>query len=63
MLYMVLERNKDPRAVYRRAREQGRQLPDGLRYVASWVEANYARCWQLMTSAEAAAMQEAMQQK
>jgi len=47
-LYMVIEHLKDPLAVYRRLRDEGRSLPDGLRYVASWVEPNYARCWQVM---------------
>ncbi|MET7418720.1 DUF3303 family protein [Dactylosporangium sp. NPDC005555] len=47
---MVIERFKDGQArpVYDRARERGRLMPDGLRYVDSWVEANLARCFQLM---------------
>jgi hypothetical protein len=50
VLFMVIERFKDGQArpVYERAREQGRMAPDGLRYVDSWVEANLARCFQLM---------------
>jgi hypothetical protein len=50
MLFMVVERFRDGQAlpVYERAREQGRMMPDGLRYVDSWVEANFARCFQLM---------------
>ena len=50
MLFMVIERfkNGDARAIYRRSREKGRMLPDGLRYVDSWVEANLERCFQLM---------------
>ena len=50
MLYMVIERfrNRDAAAVYRRFREKGRLLPDGLRYVDSWVETNFDRCFQLM---------------
>ena len=48
MLYMVIERFKDPRAIYRRLRDEGRFLPIGLRYVSSWVEPNYDRCWQVM---------------
>ena len=47
-LYMVVEHFKDAEAVYRRFREQGRLAPDGLRYVASWVEDNLARCFQVM---------------
>jgi hypothetical protein len=50
MLFMVIEtfRHNDAAAVYRRLREKGRMLPDGLRYVDSWVEVNGNRCFQLM---------------
>jgi hypothetical protein len=50
MLYMVVERFKqrDAAAVYRRFRDRGRLMPDGLRYVSSWVETNWDRCFQLM---------------
>ena len=32
MLFMVIEwfRNRDPKPIYRRLRDQGRQMPDGL---------------------------------
>ncbi|HEY7356029.1 MAG TPA: DUF3303 family protein [Ktedonobacterales bacterium] len=50
MLFMVIERykNRDARAVYQRARERGRMLPEGLTYVASWVQDNFDRCFQVM---------------
>lgn len=50
MLFMIVERFKqqDARAVYRRFAEKGRMMPEGLRYVESWVEVNYDRCFQLM---------------
>jgi hypothetical protein len=50
MLYMVVERFKgqDAVSVYRRVRDRGRSLPDGLRYVSSWVETNWDRCFQVM---------------
>jgi Protein of unknown function (DUF3303) len=50
MLSMVIEhfRDNDMVPVYRRLRESGRSLPDGLEYVDSWVEANFSRCFQLM---------------
>ena len=40
MLFMVIERfkNRDAKAVYRRFRDHGRSMPDGLRYVNSWIE-------------------------
>ena len=52
---MVIERfrNRDAAAaVYRRFRERGRMLPEGLRYVESWTEANFDRCFQLMECAD-----------
>ena len=50
MLYMVIERFKTPGAieVYRRAREQGRMLPEGLEYISSWVDLDFTSCFQLM---------------
>jgi hypothetical protein len=55
MLYMVIERfrGRDAAAVYRRVRDQGRSLPDGLRYVSSWVEPNWDRCFQVMDCEDA----------
>lgn len=50
MLYMVIERfrDRDARAVYERFDAKGRMMPEGLRYVASWVESNFDRCFQVM---------------
>ena len=47
---MVIERFKgrDPKPVYQRLREKGRQMPDGLKYIDSWIEPNFDRCFQLM---------------
>ena len=50
MMFMVIERFRDRNAepVYRRFREHGRMMPDGLHYVGSWIETNFDRCFQLM---------------
>jgi hypothetical protein len=50
MLYMVIEHYKDGVApeVYRRFRERGRMAPDGLRYVQSWIDLAFRRCYQVM---------------
>ena len=50
MLFMVIERykNQDAVAVYQRAKNEGRLLPEGLTYIDSWVEPNFNRCFQLM---------------
>jgi hypothetical protein len=50
MQFLVIEnfRDGDARPVYRRFRDQGRLMPDGLTYIASWVTADLARCFQVM---------------
>jgi Protein of unknown function (DUF3303) len=50
MLYMVIEhyKDRDPKPVYDRLQKNGRMFPEGLRYISSWVESNYDRCFQLM---------------
>jgi Domain of unknown function (DUF3303) len=49
MRYMVIETfTHGARPVYERARDRGRMLPNGLRYVESWVEDGLGRCFQLM---------------
>jgi hypothetical protein len=60
MLFMVIERfkDRDAKAVYRRLRDQGRGAPDGLRYVGSWIEANFDRCFQLMECDDARLLQQ-----
>jgi hypothetical protein len=46
---MVVERYiAGPEAVYARAAAEGRMLPNGLRYVDSWVDDRLDRCFQLM---------------
>ena len=50
MQYMVVERYRHgPKPVYERAASRGRLLPEGLRYVDSWIdESTLDRCFQLM---------------
>jgi uncharacterized protein DUF3303 len=50
MLYMVVEhfKNQDATPVYRRFQERGRLAPEGLNYIASWVDESLQRCFQLM---------------
>ena len=46
---MVIERYKKPaEEIYRRAREKGRMMPEGLEYVSSWVDLDFKVCYQLM---------------
>ena len=50
MLFMVIERfkNRSSLEVYRRFQEKGRMMPEGLKYIDSWIEASFERCFQLM---------------
>ena len=50
MLFLVIERfkNRDPKPAGARFHRQGRMLPEGLTYIASWMECNGARCYQVM---------------
>jgi hypothetical protein len=54
MLFMVIEhfRGGDSAPVYARFRARGRLAPAGLNYVASWVTADRARCFQVMETAD-----------
>ncbi|MGH7455474.1 MAG: DUF3303 domain-containing protein, partial [bacterium] len=60
MLFMVIERfkNRDALPIYRRVRERGRMMPEGLKYVGSWIEANFDRCFQLMECDDARLLQQ-----
>lgn len=60
MLFMVIEHFKDNDMVpvYARVRDAGRQLPQGLTYVDSWVEVGFGRCFQLMECADASLLQQ-----
>jgi hypothetical protein len=50
MLFMVIEHFRDGRAsdVYRRFRARGRMAPQTVRYLASWVDLDFHRCFQVM---------------
>lgn len=60
MLFMVIERfeNNDMLPIYKRLQDAGRGLPDGLAYVNSWIEPNFARCFQLMECSDARLLQQ-----
>jgi hypothetical protein len=50
MQFMIIERfrNRDPKPIYRRLRDSGRMMPEGLRYVSSRIEPGFERCFQVM---------------
>jgi len=51
---MIVERfrNGDALSVYRRFRERGRLMPEGLVYVSSWVDEKLSTCYQVMETAD-----------
>lgn len=59
MLFMVIERfrSQDAKSVYRRFREKGRMLPEGVTFVNSWVEADLSRCFQVMECGDVTLLQ------
>jgi Protein of unknown function (DUF3303) len=60
VLFMVVEHFRPGAAadIYARVREGGRSLPEGLRYVDSWVRADLGGCFQLMECENAVLLQE-----
>ncbi|MBI5578082.1 MAG: DUF3303 family protein [Deltaproteobacteria bacterium] len=59
---MVVEhfKEKDAVPVYRRFRDEGRMVPEGLVHVSSWVDHKLERCYQLMETADRALLDEWM---
>ena len=60
MLFMVIERfrDNDMIPIYEQVRDGGRKLPEGLKYIDSWVEPNFSRCFQLMECEDVRLLQE-----
>ena len=60
MLFMVIEhfKGRDPGPVYKRFAEKGRLMPDGLKYVNSWIEVGMDRCFQVMETDDPILLQE-----
>lgn len=60
MLFMIIERfqDNDMLPIYQRVRDEGRMFPEGLKYIDSWVEPNFSRCFQLMECNDLRLLQE-----
>jgi hypothetical protein len=60
MLFMIIERFKDNDMlpIYQRIQDEGRMFPEGLKYIDSWVESNFSRCFQLMECDDLCLLQE-----
>ena len=59
MLFMVIEqfRDQDAKAVYRRLRDKGRMMPEGVAFVNSLVSADLGRCFQVMECGDVTLLQ------
>jgi hypothetical protein len=54
MQYMVIEKffEGKVKALYQRFDEKGRMLPDGVKYIDSWINEDVTICYQLMESSK-----------
>jgi len=61
--YLVVEhfKNKDAVAVYRRFRNTGRMVPEGLSYICSWVDEHLEFCYQIMETHDPALLDQWIQ--
>ena len=50
MLFMIVEhfRPGQAPAIYRRFRDRGRMMPEGVKYVSSWIDLDLRTCYQVM---------------
>jgi len=60
MLFMVIERfkNREAKPIYQRFKEQGRMMPDAVKYLGSWIEENFDRCFQVMECNDVSELEE-----
>ena len=57
---MIVERfkNRDPKPIYRRLQDSGRQMPEGLRYLDSWINPTSTAVFQLMETGDPRQLQQ-----
>ena len=57
---MIIERFKDNDMlpIYKRISDEGKMFPEGLKYIDSWIEPNFSRCFQLMSCDDLCLLQE-----
>ena len=50
MLFMVIEHFPEGKIkdIYRRFQDKGRMMPEGLKYIDSWISADLEQCFQLI---------------
>ncbi len=52
MKYLIIEHFKKDKTLelYKRFEEKGRMLPDGVKYINSWIDEKVETCYQIMES-------------
>ena len=60
MQYLIIEHFKKGKIIelYQRFDEKGRMLPDGVKYINSWIDENVQTCYQIMESESLEKLQE-----
>ena len=60
MQYMIIERVHPGKlkAMYERLEQKGRMLPEGLKYINSWIKQDLSICYQLMETRDKVKLQE-----
>lgn len=60
MQYMIIERYRPGRVkeIYERFDEKGRMMPEGVKYIGSWINTDVTVCYQLMESDSEEKLQE-----
>ena len=60
MLFMIIEhfRLGQASAIYRRFRDRGRMMPESVKYVSSWIDFSFQRCYQVMEAKQESDLKE-----
>jgi hypothetical protein len=64
MHYMVIEKFREGKLkeVYQRFEQRGRLMPEGLKYVSSWISNDLSTCYQVMETDDFPKLEEWMDQ-
>ena len=54
---LIRDFSQGAKPIYKRFHQRGRQAPDGLTYLDSWIDAGLGRCFQLMECDDLALIQ------
>ena len=60
MIFLIIEsfKKSNAKAVYDRYDKQGRMMPEGLKYIDSWVDKKFEKCYQVVECDDTNTLQE-----